>query len=371
MSFYEKIKEYKGFAFHDYFERVTDSQIERAIAKDRINEEDFLALLSPKAENHLEAMAQKAHDITLRNFGKSIVLYTPMYLANYCENKCAYCGYNVENKIARKKLTFEEVEKEAKSIAATGIKHIIILTGESSYHTPVSYIKDCVKILKKYFSSICIEIYPLEQKEYEELIEAGVDSLTIYQETYNEEVYDKVHLAGPKKNYKYRLDTPERVCKAKIHSVGVGALLGLYEWRSEAFFSGLHTAYIQDKYPAVEISMSVPRIRPHAGSAIDIYEVSDKNIVQVALAYKIFLPRAGINITTRERADFRDNFIPLGVTKMSAGVSTEVGGHSAEDKGEGQFNIADGRSVEEIKQAITKKGYNPVFKDWGALNTGM
>lgn len=371
MGFYETIRKFQDFDFNNYFEKVTNNDIERVLSKDRINEEDFLKLLSPKAENYLEAMAQKARDITLRHFGKSIVLYTPIYIANYCENRCAYCGYNVENKIARKKLAFEEVEQEAKAIAATGLKHIIVLTGESSYYTPVSYIKDCIKILKKYFSSICIEIYPLEEKEYAELIEAGVDSLTVYQEVYNEKVYDKVHISGPKKDYKYRLETPDRACRAKIHSVGVGALLGLYEWRSEAFFSGLHGAHIQDIYPDVEINMSVPRIRPHAGSFVDIFEVTDKNVVQVALAYKIFLQRAGINITTRESKDFRDNFILLGVTKMSAGVSTEVGGHSEGDKGDGQFDIADNRTVEEIKEVIIKKGYNPVFKDWGDLNAGL
>ena len=364
MGFYKKIKAYDNFDFENYFEMVTDNQIENVLAKDRIDEEDFLALLSPRAEKYLEDMAQKARDITLRNFGRSIILYTPMYLGNYCENKCAYCGYNVENKIARKKLTFEEVEEEAKSIAATGLKHIIALTGESPYHTPVSYIKECVKILKKYFSSICIEIHPLEEAEYAELIEAGVDSLTVYQETYNEKVYDRVHISGPKKDYKYRLETPDRACNAKIHSIGVGALLGLYKWRIDAFFSGIHGEYIQDRYPDVEINMSVPRIRPHSGSFTDIYEVTDKNVVQVALAYKIFLQRAGINITTRESAGFRDNFIPLGVTKMSAGVCTEVGGHSAKDKGDGQFDIADDRTVEEMKEVIKKKGYNPVFKDW-------
>lgn len=364
MGFYKIVESYRNFDFEGYFNKVTDSQIENVLLKDRINEEDFLALLSPKAEKYLEAMAQTAQDISLRNFGRSIVLYTPIYIANYCSNKCAYCGYNVENHIARKKLTYEEVEKEAKAIAETGLKHIIVLTGESEYYSPVSYIKECVKILKKYFSSICIEIYPLKEEQYRELIEAGVDSITIYQEVYNEEVYDKVHISGPKKDYRYRLETADRACRANIHSLGIGALLGLYKWRNEAFFTGLHAAYIQDTYPEVEMTLSVPRIRPHAGSFTEIYDVNDKNIVQVALAYKIFIQRAGINITTRERAEFRDNFIPLGVTKMSAGVSTEVGGHSSGDKGERQFDIADGRNVEEIKRVIMSKGYNPVLKDW-------
>jgi len=371
MSFYDKVKEYDNFDFDGYFEKVTDEQIERILEKDRIDEKNFLALLSPKAEKYLEVMAQKAKDINLRNFGKSITLYTPMYIANYCVNGCVYCGYNIKNKIVRKKLNYEEIEKEARAIAETGLKHIIILTGESKKYSPLSYIKESVKILKKYFTSICIEIYPLEENEYAELVEAGVDSLTIYQETYNEEVYDKIHLSGPKKNYRYRLDTPDRACRAGIHSLGVSALLGLHTWRNEAFFSALHAAYIQDNYPSMEIALGIPRIRPHAGSFFAVHEVTDKNIVQAAVAYKIFLPRVGINVTTRESAEFRDNFIPLVATTMSAGVSVEIGGHSEEDKGTGQFEIADSRSVEEMRQAIIKKGYNPVLKDWGSLYAGL
>ncbi|MCD2346666.1 2-iminoacetate synthase ThiH [Clostridium guangxiense] len=364
MSFYEKLQQYKNFNFEDFFSRVKDNDIENILCKDNLDEMDFLRLLSPAAERYLEPLAQKARKLSLRNFGKTVVLYTPMYIANYCVNGCAYCGYNVRNKIARKQLTFEEIEKEAKAIHESGMRNIIVLTGESKVHTPVSYIRDAIKILKKYFSSICIEIYPLEVEEYRELVDAGADSLTIYQETYNEEKYDKVHLSGPKKNFKFRLDAPERVCKAGIHSIGTGALLGLYKWRSEAFFTGLHAAYIQDKFPSVEMSMSAPRIRPHAGSFNDIYEVNDKNIVQVILAYKLFLPRAGTNITTREPAKFRDSLIPIGVTKMSAGVSTEVGGHSCKDKGEGQFDTNDKRSVTEVYSSIKKLGYNPVFKDF-------
>lgn len=364
MSFYEKLQEYRDFDFESFFSKVTKEDIEKILHKDIIHEKDFLKLLSPAAENYLEVMAQKAREISLKNFGKTVVLYTPIYIANFCVNGCAYCGYNVKNKIKRKQLTMEEIEKEAKAIYETGMRNIIVLTGESKVQTPVSYIRDAIKLLKKYFSSICIEIYPLEVEEYRELVDAGADSLTIYQETYNEEKYSKVHLSGPKKNFKFRLDAPERVCKAGIHSIGAGALLGLYKWRQEAFFTGLHAMYIQEKFPSVEISMSAPRIRPHAGSFNDVYDVNDKNIVQVILAYKMFLPRAGTNITTREPASFRDSLIPMGVTKMSAGVSTEVGGHSIEDKGEGQFDTNDKRSVAEVYNKIKELGYNPVFKDF-------
>lgn len=368
MSFYDVCQSYKDFDFENFFSKITEEQIKNIINKDKIDRFEFLALLSEKAEKYIEEMAQKVHNISLKNFGKSIVIYTPMYVANFCVNKCAYCGYNVENHIARKKLTLEEVEEEAKSIYELGFRHIILLTGESRFHTPVSYIKDCVKVLKKYFSSICIEIYSLEEEEYRELVEAGVDGLTMYQETYNEEVYDKVHLAGPKKDYRYRLETPERACKAKIYSLGIGPLYGLWDWHKEAFFAGLHAEYIQENFPDIEISLAVPRIRPHAGSFTDIQDVTDKNMVQIMLAYKLFIHRAGINITTRDNAKLRDNLIPLGVTKMSAGVSTEVGGHSQENKGEKQFDTSDKRNLEGIKKAILSKGYCPVLKDWENMN---
>ncbi|MBP2033683.1 2-iminoacetate synthase [Clostridium algifaecis] len=366
IGIYDEIRKYDNFDFDGFFDSVTDEQIESILLKDRISREDFLALLSPTAEKYLEPMARKAKEITLRNFGKSIVLYTPMYIANYCTNGCIYCGYNVKNKIARKKMSYEEIEKEAQSIAKTGLKHVILLTGESKLYCPMEYLKGAIKILKKYFDSVCLEIYPLDEEEYRELVEVGADSLTVYQETYNEEVYKTVHLSGKKRDYRYRLEAIDRGCRAGIHSVGMSALLGLYKWRNEAFLTGVHADYISKTYPSVEISMSVPRIRPHAGTPIKIYDVTDKNFVQVAVAYKLFLQRAGFNVTTRENAKMRNNLIPLGVTKMSAGVTTEVGGHSLSDenKGEGQFEIADPRSVDEIKDAIEKLGYNPVFKDW-------
>ncbi len=364
MRFYDHYLNYKTLDYDKFFERVTKSDILRILDKDKIDPYEFLALLSPIAENFLEEMAQKAQKLSLQHFGKTILLFTPMYLGNRCINRCAYCGYNVDNHIKRKKLTLEEIEKEAISISSTGLKYILILTGESPKDTPVSYIIEAVKVLKKYFDSIGIEVYPLTEDEYKQVVEAGVDGLTVYQEVYDEEIYDRVHISGPKKDYHFRLDTPERGCRAKVRNVNIGALLGLNEWRREAFISGIHADYIQNKYPEVAVSVSPPRIRPHAGSFDEIYPVNDKNLVQYLLALRIFLPYIGITISTRERAKLRDHLIPLGVTKMSAGVSTEVGGHSAEDKGEGQFEISDPRSVDEMKEIILSKGYQPVFKDW-------
>lgn len=368
MSFYHTVKSLAGFDFASFFDNVDSKRVKSALYNHRLSEEDFLCLLSPSAGDFLEEMAQKAHSIALNHFGRTVLLYTPIYLANYCVNKCTYCGFNAGNGMERKKLDLEEVESEARTVHALGFRHIIILTGESRLHTPVSYIRDCVLLLKKYFSSISIEIYPLEEWEYRYLIEAGVDGLTIYQEVYTRATYAKVHPAGPKSNYRYRLEAVDRAARAGIHSVSVGALLGLDDWRREAFFTGIHGKYIQDYYPGVELTLSAPRIRPHAGIDAAVLEITDKNLVQALLAYKIFLQRAGINITTRERAELRDNLIPLGVTKMSAAVSTRVGGHSNQRKSESQFEIADERSVEETLKAIRLKGYNPIFKDWEPLH---
>lgn len=372
MSFYEIYSEYRNFDFETYFDKITDQKIIEIINKDRLSRLDFLALLSAKAGNYLERMAQRAKQLTIQHFGKVIFLYTPLYLANYCVNQCVYCGFNATNRIARKKLSMDEVEKEARIISATGLRHILVLTGESRIKTPVEYIKECVKILRRYFSSIAIEIYPLEKEEYLELVEAGVDGLTLYQEVYNEQVYKELHLGGPKQDYRYRLDAPERACMVAMRNVNTGALLGLDDWRREAFFTGLHSDYLQNKYPDTEISISLPRMRPHAGGFMPKVNVDDRSLVQILLALRLFMPRAGIAISTRERQEFRDNLIGLGVTKMSAGSSTEVGGHALSEKSDGQFDISDRRSVDEMKRVIYKKGYQPVFKDWHPLEaTGL
>lgn len=367
MSFYQEYLSFREFAFQDFWQRVDDHQIQRILGKTRISPLEFLALLSPKGEQYLEAMAQKAHRLTVQHFGRTILLYTPMYLSNYCINRCLYCGFNVHNRLTRKQLTLGEVEKEAQAISSTGLKHILILTGEAPQKASLSYLQECVQILKKYFTSIAIEIYPLEEGEYGKLISAGVDGLTIYQETYQEDVYQEVHLAGPKKNYRFRLDAPERACLAGMRSVNIGALLGLAEWRKEAFFTGMHANYLQNKYLDTEISLSLPRLRPHLGGFKPAFPVSDKNIVQILLAFRLFMPRAGVAISTRESEAFRDNVLPLGITKMSAGSTTAVGGHTSNDTNTGQFEISDQRDVAKMKEAIFRLGYQPIFKDWQAI----
>ncbi len=363
MSYYEERSKYNGFNFDSFFNNLTDDVIRKIIARNRLSVLDYLALLSPRAELFLEEMAQRAQRLTVQHFGRVIFLYTPMYLANYCVNQCLYCGFHVHNRLERKKLTLPEVEREAKIIAATGLKHILVLTGESRQQSPVSYIKECVEELKKHFTSISIEIYALEEAEYAELISAGVDGLTIYQEIYDEEEYARFHPAGPKSNYRFRLEAPERACRTGIRTVNVGALLGLGGWRAEAFFTGLHADYLQSRFPDVEVSISPPRIRPHLGGFQPEFDVSDKNLVQYMLAFRLFMPRGGITISTRERAELRDRLVKLGATKMSAGSCTAVGGRSNQES-TAQFEISDERSVKEMAEMLYAQGYQPVYKDW-------
>ena len=367
MSFYDEYLRYSEADIHAVLENTTSQQVVKIIGKEQLTVLDFLALLSPAASEQLELMAQKAHELTVRNFGHVIFLFTPIYLSDYCTNKCVYCGFNVTNTFTRKKLTLEEVDREAQAIAASGLKHILLLTGDAPKIAGVAYMKECIQILKKYFSSVAIEVYAMNESEYEELIHAGVESMTMFQETYNPLIYDQLHVAGPKKDYHYRLDAPERACKAGIRSVNLGALLGLDQWQRDGFFAGLHTYYLQNKYSDVEVSISLPRIRPTMGNCETGLTVNDKSLVQMMTALRLFMPRLGITLSTRENPEFRNHAMKLGVTKMSAGVNTAVGGHIDSQENSGQFDISDERNVAEMCEVILKQGYQPVFKDWQAI----
>ncbi|MCP4650891.1 MAG: 2-iminoacetate synthase ThiH [PVC group bacterium] len=368
MSFLDFIKQYEGFDFKKSFDQVKENDIITALSGDNLNQSDFLALLSPKACAYLENIAQRAHQLTLNYFGRTIQLYTPIYLANYCESRCLYCGFQAGNEVKRTKMNFKQLEKEAKFLAEQGFKHVLILTGSSRKQTPVEYIRQCVEILKGYFSSIAIEIYALTESEYSQLIKAGVDGLTIYQEVYDREIYKKVHLSGPKSDHQFRLDAPERAASTNIRCVNIGALLGLGPWRSEVFFMGLHAKYLQDNYPQVEVSLSIPRLRPHKGKFEDVFPVTDQDIVQIVTALRVFLPRVGITLSTRENDVFRDNLLSLGITRLSAGSTTAVGGHTSEFDEANQFEIADTRNLAQIKQVLAEKDYQPVLKDWMHLS---
>lgn len=364
MTFYDELQKLKSF---DFNRPVSETQVQGAIHKPRLDPVDFWALLSPQAALLLEEMAQAARRLTLQHFGKTISLFTPLYISNYCVNSCVYCGFKTSNHIQRNALTLAEVEQEARQIAATGLKHLLVLTGESRRHAPVSYISDSIRVLTKYFSSVSVEIYPLTTQEYRELIRAGADGITIFQETYDEAAYAKLHPAGPKRDYRFRLETPDRAGEAGMRTIGIGALLGLENWRKEAFFTGMHGYYLQKRYPEVELSVSVPRIRPQVGGFKPLYPVSDRELVQVIQAFRLFLPRIGITVSTRENSVFRNHLMKLGVTRMSAGVSTAVGGHTKSANGTGQFEIADHRSVAQMQAAIALQGYQGVLKDWQLL----
>lgn len=367
MSFYSTIQKYDNFSFEDYTNRVTGEMVLSSLKKEILTPKDFLNLLSPAASKHLEAMAKKANRLTIQHFGRTISLYAPLYISNYCTNHCTYCGFSVKNKITRKQLSLEEIDTEAAQMAKTGLKHILLLTGEAKGVTEISYLADAVRVLKKYFSSIALEVFPMDEDEYTALKEAGVDSLTIYQEVYDREIYSQVHISGGKADYHYRLDTPERGARAGLRAVNVGTLFGLGELISEAFFSGLHARYLMDKFLETEISLSLPRINPAEGGFKAKHTLGDREFVQYILAYRLFLPKAGINLSTREKKEFRDNLLKLGITKFSAGSKTTVGGYNDDGNSTEQFDTSDKRGVDEVAAMIRSQGYQVVYKDWEAM----
>ena len=323
-------------------------------------------LLSEVVDSFLEPLAQKAHALTVQNFGKTMQLYTPLYVSNYCENQCVYCGFNcINTAIERKKLSLEEVDIEARAIAQSGLRHILLLTGESRKYSSVEYIEQCVRILRKYFKSISLEVYSLDEDEYSRLIDAGVDGLTVYQETYDPDRYKELHLAGPKTDFLYRLKTVDRAARAGMRSINIGALLGLSCWRSDVFSAIVHAYYLQRTYPSLELSISLPRMQTHEGAYDNIVPVTDQHMVQSILAIRLCLPRVGITMSTRESDLFRDNIVRLGVTRMSAGSLTQVGGHAEGAETDiGQFDIADERSIADVKIMLKNHGYQAVLTDW-------
>ncbi|WP_022851094.1 2-iminoacetate synthase ThiH [Limisalsivibrio acetivorans] len=363
MSFKEILKSYDFQETKDFIHSRTEEDVKRALSAQHPTEGDFAALLSPAAEKYIEQAAGEASRITLQRFGKTIKLYAPIYLSNICTNSCTYCGFNRHNEIPRITLTDEEIHREAKIISDAGIQHMLLVTGESPAQIGVDYLINAVKIARNYFSSVSVEVFPMSTAEYAELYKNGVDGLTIYQETYSRERYAEVHPAGRKRDYDWRLETPERGAEAGLRTVGIGALMGLDDFRTEEFFVGLHARYLMRKYWKTHVTVSFPRIRKAAGNFVPYQIVSDINLVQSMLALRLFLNDVGLVISTREPADMRDNLLPLGVTQMSAGSKTEPGGYSEENDGK-QFEVEDSRTVAEFCDMLRSKGYDPVLKDW-------
>lgn len=347
-------------------DKYTALDVKRALDKDSLSPEDFAALLSPAAFPFLEQMAQRARMETRKHFGNSVYLFTPLYIANYCENYCVYCGFNCHNKIHRAKLNYEEIEREMQAIAKSGLEEILILTGESPKMSSVEYIGEACKIAKKYFKVIGLEVYPMDSKDYKYLHECGADFVTVFQETYNSDKYSTLHLGGRKRIFPYRFNAQERALMGGIRGVGFAALLGLDDFRKDAFATGMHAYLIQRKYPHAEIAFSCPRLRPIINNdKINPKDVHEPQLLQIICAYRIFMPFASITISSRENANFRNNIINIAATKISAGVDVGIGGHGDEkQKGDEQFEIDDGRTVDEIYKAIKDKGLQPVMSDY-------
>ncbi len=353
---------------YDY-NKYTKEDVLKALSKDVLDLDDFGALLSPVATDMIELLAQRSKKETAKHFGNTVTMFTPLYIANYCENECVYCGLNCKNRIKRGMLSLEQIDLEMQNIASTGLRDILLLTGECRHKSDVDYIGEAVKIAKKYFTSISIEVYPLNVDEYKYLQECGADFVCVYQETYDPVRYEQVHLSGAKRCYPYRVNAHERAILGGMRGVSFGALLGLSDFRKDAFSAGVHAMLIQKKYPHAEISFSFPRLRPYKNNANNnSNDVHEKQLLQIMLAYRIFMPFAGITISTRERDGFRDNVVGLCATKISAGVKVSVGGHGESAEGDEQFEISDPRSVDEVYQAIVNHGLQPVFTDYIRTN---
>ena len=360
------------FESYDY-SKYTAKDVIRALDSEKCSIEDFKALLSPAAEPFLEQMAEKAQRETSKHFGNTVYLFTPIYIANYCENYCVYCGFNCYNRIKRMKLSYEQIEHEMKVIADSGMEEILILTGESPANSDIEYIGEACKIARKYFRMVGIEIYPVNVKDYKYLHECGVDYVTVFQETYDTVRYEQLHLMGNKRVWPYRFDAQERALMGGMRGVAFSALLGLSDFRKDALASALHVYFLQRKYPYAEMSLSCPRLRPIINNeTINPLDVGERQLCQILCAYRIFMPFCGITVSSRETAEFRNGIVKIAATKVSAGVSTGIGDHEqkysgkekGEEAGDEQFEISDGRSLNRMYKDIESEGLQPVYNDY-------
>ncbi|WP_302485694.1 2-iminoacetate synthase ThiH [uncultured Megasphaera sp.] len=346
----------------------TDKDVRLALSKEHLDPRDFMALLSTAAAPFLEEMAQKAHLVTRRHFGNNITILTPIYFANYCDNYCIYCGFNSHNKIKRARLTDEELHRECKNIADTGIEEVIMLTGESPKMSDIKYIGNAVKIARQYFRVINMEIYPVNSEDYKYLHECGADYVTVFQETYNSDKYATLHLAGHKRIFPYRFYSQERAILGGMRGVGFAALLGLDDYQKDALATGMHAWLMQRKYPHAEISLSCPRLCPIINNdKINPKDVDERKLTQIICAYRLFMPDACIVVSSRESARYRNAIMKIAATKVSASVCVGIGGHLENDgseMGDEQFEITDGRSFDQMYSDIKSMGLQPVTSEY-------
>ena len=378
---------------------ANSSAVQKVLGKPRLTLSDFPELLSLAASASLETMSQRSQELTRQRFGKVIRFFAPLYLSNECINNYKYCGFPSDNAFLRVTLNPEEVAVEARALKAQGFRHILLVAGEHPKFISTTYLAECVAVLQAEIPGISLEIGPMETEDYRPLVAAGAEGLVVYQETYDRLVYDEMHTAGPKKNFDWRLETPERAYEAGFRRLGIGALFGLSDWRVEALALAAHADYLLRHCWRAQLTLSLPRLRPHAGEFEPLTSLSDRELVQLICAFRLVFPDVGLVLSTREPATLRDNLIPLGITHMSAGSHTEPGGYTGAGKDNihrtqrgriipladgasefapqparatnatGQFDIADDRTPLEVAAMVSRLGYEPVFKDWDTALT--
>jgi len=362
-TFFHLHKKYSWSEVKESIYAKTSAEVRAALAKNNLTIEDFKALVSPAAMPYLDQMAMLSRERTRRRFGKTIQLYIPLYLSNKCINACVYCGFNRKNSFSRTTLSVDQAVAEARAISEMGFRHVLLVTGEHP-ECGLSYLKKIIEAIKPFFAQIAIEVAPMETLDYKALIEVGLNSVYVYQETYNRESYSGFHPFGKKSDFRYRLETPDRLGRADIYRIGLGCLLGLDDWRVDSWFTALHILYLSRKYWTTRYSVSLPRLRPAAGAYQPLHPVTDKELLQLICAYRLVFEDLEISLSTREDARLRDILLPYGITAMSAGSKTQPGGYAHYTGELVQFEVGDTRPPHEVAKAIKKAGFNAVWKDW-------
>ena len=363
-SFKNMFDQYSWDSITSDIYQKTEADVLRALANPKRDLEDFKALISPAATHYLEQMAQLSSQLTKKRFGNTIQMYVPMYLSNECQNICTYCGFSMTNKIPRRTLTDAEILKEVAFLKAKGYEHILLVTGEANKTVGVDYINHAIQLVRSHFANITIEVQPLDQPDYEQLKQSGLYAVLVYQETYHKEEYKKHHPKGKKSNFDYRLETPDRLGRAGVHKIGLGALFGLEDWRTDSFFTALHLRYLQKTYWKTKYSISFPRLRPHSGGLEPKVEMTDPDLVQLICAYRLLDEDVELSLSTRESEVFRNNVVKLGITSISAESKTNPGGYVVEKQSLEQFEISDERPTEEVVAMLKNQGLEVVWKDW-------
>jgi len=374
MSFFKQLQQFPQDRLREQILATTSEQIDRALQHPRLSTEDFAALLAPQiSDDQLEELALKAHKLTRQRFGRIILLYAPLYLSNECTNGCKYCGFNADNDLPRRTLTLSEIKQEAQILRDLGFRHMLLLTGEAPKVAGIDYLESAVEVIKPLCGSVSIEVFPMDQKGYARMVKTGVDGLTLYQETYDPDLYRNLHPYGPKSDYNFRLQAPAAAGAAGFRRIGVGALLGLGDCLTDIFCTGLHALYLARRFWRTQITISFPRICPTEGGFEPMSLVSDRQLTQFICACRLLIPDAGLILSTRESETLRNHLLPLGITQMSAGSCTAPGGYSDHSDDGQQFAINDHRSPAEIAELISACGYEAVWKDWDSafLSTGI